>query len=141
MNILSTASRTLICLAGLGLLSACGENPIIGSWEAPKPSNCSGDNSSDSEFKVDDDLKFDGNIWLVGTQYCHHCQIEGEFDEDAEDPWEADVEISLGSQCNIECNGRGDAKCDMNDDEDEIECELDVGPCSGLEETFEKKGD
>jgi len=137
----SHLSKNIFCYASLFALVACDDNPIIGTWEAPKPDVCIGAPHNDSELDVDNNLEIDGHIWFVGEQYCHYCEITGDFDEDADDPYKADVNIFLSETCLIECNGRGDAECDMDSNEDKIKCELSVGPCSQLTETFEKTSD
>lgn len=124
----------VLMVASLFALAACTD-PIIGEWESKETNAC----GERSDFEVDDDLKVEGTIWVEdpGAGVCYKCEFDGEFDDAEDDKYKGDIDLN---DCTI-CNGtKHDAECKINDDEDELDCEVDFG-CGTMDDEFEKKGD
>lgn len=119
-------------LSAAVLLVGCAD-PMVGSWEAKDRNQC---NERD-EFDVDDELKGSGSLWGVNTAgACTLCKFDVELDDDGGDSYSGELDFDT-----CECAGDRTANvdCQVNDDGDEVECDIDWGGCLQGSQDFEKQ--
>lgn len=122
---LATLTMTFTALAAL---SGCSD-AIIGDWEAR-------DSCGQEELTVEDDGKGDGFVYASN---CTQCRFDFDWEEDGDDRYEADVSFESGCGCAVDGATRGKATCKMNDDGDEMDCDLTLGACVMGDTTWEKQ--
>ncbi len=116
------------------LLGVCGlvgcADPIIGEWEA-RDNGC-----GRNKFEVDDELKGDGSLYLLGAfGECLKCDFDLTVESKGGGDYNAEVEFDTCA-----CNGDSsfDADCELNDAGDELTCSID-SVCFPEDEEFDKE--
>jgi hypothetical protein len=133
---MTKTSLALVLVAGLVGLTGCGKNAMIGSWRADPCQGCT--NAPAQRITVDDDLGLTGQVEPNNSTQYWICHVDGDVDEKAEKPYRATFRFT---DCNFtDCGSSGEAECDMNGDEDRIDCTVSIGSCSGtFDITFDKQ--
>ena len=109
-----------LAVIGLTGLSAC-KNAIIGDWRALDADyGC----SSKTRFTMDDSEEGRGTMYLGdGAGNCLTCDFDvRNADDKGSGRYTGDISFTSGCNCNGQTRFSWD--CDMNDDEDRLECTL-----------------
>lgn len=114
-------------------LFACND-PIVGDWRAAERA-CDGERS---RFTINGDLDIRGTIWLSSDTECLECDFDGTVEESGDQRYRSDIEFET---CNCGGERSADGECRINDDGDQLDCEIDFGECGTLEAEFEKQED
>jgi len=110
-------SRAIAVIAASLALAACGDDAIVGTWEAKD------DSSVDLEVEADgDDYSGEGHIYLCTGPDCFLCSFDFELREHGDDRWEMEGDFT------DDCTGEfEDVECELEDDDTELHCDLPGG--------------
>ncbi len=122
-----TLSFSFILVSALAL-TGCTD-PMVGDWE-------SDNDCGDSELTADDDGTGDGYVYMATmSNPCTKCDFDFDWEEKGDGDYDIEIEFDA---CNCGDVTKGDVECNMNDDEDEMDCELTLGTCPSDEAEWKK---
>jgi hypothetical protein len=116
--------RAWVCAAA-AVLGGCTD-AFVGDWTSDQ-GDC-----SDWQFTADEDGTGDGHIFI---EDCVRCEFDIEWTNEGDGDYQVEVDFD-----DCECDGatKGEAACELDDDGEELECDLELGSCQLGSAAWEK---